>query len=428
MSGKDLSPEQRLNRISEHGLCIGCGLCQSVAGPDRVRMAVTPEGYERPVIHGALDHETVDRIYDVCPSTRVEGLPEALVGADTTIDPVWGPYLRIVLSHAADPDVRHKASTGGVLSALAAYLLDSGRVEFILHVAAGANPMGGERHVSIDRAGVMQAAGSRYGPAAPLLDIGNVLDRGRSFAFIGKPCDIAALRNLARHDPRVDELCRYMLTLVCGGYMEAKAMRRFLAGEGIKEQDVTSFRYRGHGCPGLTRIETKDGRVIEKNYLDMWGEDDTAWGLPFRCKVCPDGIGEAADIAASDTWPGGAPTWEGQEEDKGTNAVLARSAAGLELLEAAVRDGALVDGGEIGPRVMDDYQPHQVKKKLSVWSRYAGLKAAGRLVPEVARLRIADLARQRSFADNLAQARGTRQRVHEGRTSEETPRDRADEE
>ena len=270
----------------------------------------------------------------------------------------------------------------------------------------------------------MKAAGSRYGPAAPLIDIGDVLDRGRPFAFIGKPCDIAALRNLARHDARVGDLCKYMLTPVCGGYMEANAMRRFLDGQGIEEQDVTSFRYRGYGCPGLTRIETKDGRVIEKNYLDMWGEDDTAWGLPFRCKVCPDGIGEAADIAASDTWPGGAPSWEGQEDDKGTNAVLARSAAGVELLEAAVRDGALVDAGDIGPRVMDDYQPHQVKKKLSVWSRYAGLKAAGRLVPEVKRLRIADLARQRSFADNLAQARGTRQRVHEGRTSEPTPRAR----
>ena len=423
MSGAGLSPEQRLNRISEHGLCIGCGLCQSVAGPERVRMAMTPEGYERPVIRGALDHETVDRIYDVCPATRIEGLPDALIAPETTVDPVWGPCLRIVLSHAADPDVRYKASTGGVLSALAAYLLDTGRVEFILHVAAGANPMGGERHVSIDRAGVMQAAGSRYGPAAPLVDIDGILGRGRPFAFIGKPCDVAALRNLARHDARVGALCKYMLTPVCGGFMEAAAMRGFLAGMEIEERDVTAFRYRGHGCPGLTRIETADGRVIEKNYLDMWGEDDTAWGLPFRCKVCPDGIGEAADIAASDTWPGGAPGWEGQDEDEGTNAVLARSPAGLELMEAAVRDGALVDAGDIGPREMDDYQPHQVKKKLSVWSRYAGLKAAGRLVPDVRRLRIEELARERSFADNLAQARGTRLRVRQGRTSEPTPRD-----
>ena len=380
MSGRDpgLTPEQRLNRISEHGLCIGCGLCQSVAGQERVRMAMTPQGHERPVIRGDLDHETVDRIYDVCPATRIEGLPEALIAPETTVDRVWGPYLRIMLGHAADPDVRHKAATGGVLSALAAYLLDTGRVEFILHVAASrANPLGGERHISIDPAGVMQAAGSRYGPAAPLIDIGDVLGRGRPFAFIGKPCDIAALRNHARHDARVDALCKYMLTPVCGGFMEAQGMRGFLAGLEIEEDDVTLFRYRGYGCPGPTRIETADGRVIEKNYLDMWGEDESAWSLPFRCKVCPDGIGEAADIAASDTWPGGSPARDGQAEDKGTNAVLARTRAGLELMEAAVRDGALVDAGDIGPRDMDDYQPHQVAKKLSVWSRYAGLQGGG---------------------------------------------------
>ena len=39
----------------------------------------------------------------------------------------------------------------------------------------------------------------------------------------------------------------------------------------------------------------EQGRVVELDYLDMWGEDDSAWSLPFRCKVCPDGIGEAAE-------------------------------------------------------------------------------------------------------------------------------------
>ena len=66
----------------------------------------------------------------------------------------------------------------------------------------------------------------------------------------------------------------------------------------------------------LARIEAKDGRVVEKDYLEFWGEDASAWSLPFRCKVCPDAIGEAADLAAADTWPGGAPKPEDLEEDE----------------------------------------------------------------------------------------------------------------
>ena len=174
--------------------------------------------------------------------------------------------------------------------------------------------------------------------------------------------------------------------------------------------------------PRPTRIETADGRVIEKNYLDLWGEDESARSLPFRCKICPDGIGEAADIAASDTWPGGAPSLEGQAEDRGVNGVIARTRAGLELLDAAVRDGALVVEGAMTPRDLDDYQPHQVSKKLAVRARLLGLRTVGRLVPEVRRLRIEELAQEAGRAENLRQARGTRRRAREGRSSEPTPR------
>jgi coenzyme F420 hydrogenase subunit beta len=413
----------RFYRIAEDGLCIGCGLCQSVAGPDLIRMARTPEGAERPVVHGELDDETVDRIYDVCPGTRIEGLPEVLIGEETEVDPAWGPYLRIVRAFAAEPEVRFKGATGGILTALAIYLLESRRVDFILHATASkTNPTWGERHLSFDRAAVMEGAGSRYGPTAPLVDFGAVLDPGRPFAFVGKPCDVAAVRNYARSDPRVEQLCKFQMVPVCGGFMEPSGMRRFLASLNITEEELTGFRYRGHGCPGPTRIETRDGRVIEKTYLDMWGEDESAWSLPFRCKVCPDGIGEAADIAASDTWPGGSPTWEGQADDPGTNGVVARTRAGLELLEAAARDGAIVIEREITPRDMDLYQPHQVNKKHAVWARYVGLRTAGQLVPEVRRLRIEELARANGLAANLHEARGTRRRARQGRTREPRPR------
>ena len=189
------TPAERLNAIVEQGLCIGCGLCQSVAGKNRIRVTKTLNGYLTPVVEGELDHETVDRIYAVCPGTRVEGLPEKLVEPDTHHDNVWGPWRRIVRAWAADPELRFEGSTGGVLTALAAYLLASKRVDFILHVkTSSSEPSFGESTLSFTEADVLEAAGSRYGPAAPLLDIAEVLDRNQPFAFIAKPCDIGALR------------------------------------------------------------------------------------------------------------------------------------------------------------------------------------------------------------------------------------------
>ena len=70
------SPEDRLYAIVEQGMCIGCGLCESLAGSDVVQMQVVESGFERPVAVGPLTHESVDAIYDTCPGTRVEGLPD----------------------------------------------------------------------------------------------------------------------------------------------------------------------------------------------------------------------------------------------------------------------------------------------------------------------------------------------------------------
>jgi len=213
------SPEDRLYRIVEHGMCTGCGLCQSVAGPNRVRVRKVTSGYERPVAVGPLDNETVGRTYDVCPGIRVEGLPEDLA-AGAKRDLIWGPWRRMVLGWAGDAAVRHRGATGGVLTALGQYLLRSGRVDFVLHARPGrAEPSFGERHVSVTEADVQAGASSRYSPTAPLIDFREILDRDRPFTFTGKPCDVSGIRNYAHIDSRVRELMRYVLAMVCVGYM-----------------------------------------------------------------------------------------------------------------------------------------------------------------------------------------------------------------
>jgi len=409
----------RMNAIAEQGLCIGCGICQAIASAGNIRMQITATGDERPVVVGELDDATVDNIYAVCPGVHVEGLPVKEVTPATTVDKIWGPHLRIVRAWAGDAVTRFEGSTAGVLTALARFMLADGRVDFILHVKASTvEPTFGERHLSFTVADVLQAAGSRYGPTAPLLDVDTVLARGRPFAFIGKPCDIAALRNFGRFDARVDALVKYWLTPVCGGFMPPAGLDEFLARHGIARDDITAMRYRGRGCPGPTRIETA-AAAHDFDYLDMWGEDASGWRLPFRCKICPDGIGEAADIAAADTWPGGSPTREKAAADPGVNAVIARTAAGCELLTAAADAGAVVIERETTVAELNAYQPHQARKKYTAYDRHRGAEDAGRIGIQTKRLRIAELAAERPAAARAKQREGATRRAVDAR--EPTP-------
>jgi len=399
-----------LDEIVQAGLCIGCGLCESVAGPDRVRIVMTPEGRERPAAKSPLDDATLALINAVCPGLTVEGPDPAASAGEVRWDTIWGPAVRIAKGHAADPAVRFNGSAGGVLSALAIYLLETGRVDFILHVAASTEqPMRTRRQLSFDRAQVMAAAGSRYGPAAPLVDFTELLEGGRPFAVIGKPCDVAAVRSLARHDPRVERLVRYILAFVCGGASEFAKTRDLVEGFGLAEDDVSLLRYRGLGNPGLTRVETKDGRTFSTTYRDLW-RDEGKWMLQFRCKICADAIGELADLAVSDVWPGGAPTGE----DAGFNGLIARTPKGRALLEDAARDGALIVLEELDFRDLDGVQPHQVYKKQAVAARLDAMRDAGAPIPSFSGLRLGEAAATTDAGTLRANYQGMRERLDAG--------------
>lgn len=405
------SPRDRFDRIVRDGLCIGCGLCASLLG-DKVQIARAGDGELRPRVCDALTDADVDLVYDTCPGTRCEALAAGEAAVAPYHDLVWGPYQSLSLAWASEPEVRFEGSTGGVLTALGRYLLEAGEVAFVLHVKASEQqPTHGEARLSFTAAEVLSGAGSRYGPTAPLVGLSAALDREEPFAVIAKPCDLNAIRNLARRDARVDRWIRFQLAPVCGGYMPDRSMGCFLADQGVEREQVTALRYRGRGCPGATTVTTADGVVREFHYLDFWGEDESAWSLPSRCKICPDGIGEAADIVAADTWPRATPDRERSLTDPGTNAVMARTARGETLLRAATAAGFLTAGRTVGVDYLNETQPHQVTKKRFMRARFDGMARAGRLVPQAVGLRLDALYAENDPAENRRQEEGAFQRA-----------------
>lgn len=355
----------KLQEIVEAGLCIGCGLCASIA--DGVTMEMTETGVERPTDADIPDHQLA-LINAVCPGLVVE------LDTDVPSDPTWGPALAIVKGYAADPEVRHQAATGGVLTALGQHLVASDRVAYVLHVAVDADdPLSWTATTSRDPAAVLAASGSRYGPAAPLTGFMEALAVGERFAVIAKPCDAAAVRNLANQDERVDELVDCILVMACGGASKMTKSWSLLDQFGVDRAEVASIRYRGFGNPGPTSVVTRSGQRHETTYLELWA-DEGSWDLQWRCKVCPDGMGEVADLVVLDCWPGGVPTGE----DDGFSGIIARTPVGKQLLDEAVEAEVLMLTEEGLPRdVLEVWQPHQSRRKKAVPARLAAMQDAG---------------------------------------------------
>jgi coenzyme F420 hydrogenase subunit beta len=358
-----------LRRVVAGQLCTGCGLCAGVS-LGAVTMETLPPGYARPVQHRPLPDAAERAIAEACPGAVIAPWP-----TEAFVDPSWGPYRRVCVGWASDPDLRFTASSGGALSALLVHALRSGLTDRVIHVGADPDqPMRNQVLVSTSEAQVIAGAGSRYASSSPLADIETQLSSGGRFVFVGKPCDVSALRRLAALDRQVARSVAFTLSFFCAGVSSYAAGSRILARLGVEADDVAAFRYRGHGWPGAATATLQTGQTAELSYEESWGAI-LSKEVQFRCKICPDAVGGVADIACGDAWIGAdARGYPSFAEADGRSLVIIRTAAGERLAEAAVAAGALVleplDVDEI-----DRMQPGQARRKRLVRSRTLALAA-----------------------------------------------------
>ncbi|MGH6740708.1 MAG: coenzyme F420 hydrogenase/dehydrogenase beta subunit N-terminal domain-containing protein, partial [Bradyrhizobium sp.] len=166
-----------------------------MAGRERVEMRLTSFGQIRPHTKQHLEQAEMARILAVCPGLHIRGPAPFAAGEAGLLDPDFGPIKSLQRVWAGEEKIRFHAAAGGSLTALGRYLLKSGEVDAVLHVAASkTEPALTDAKISRTPDEVTQGAQSRYGPAAPLVHVKALLEQGLRFAVIAKPCDIAAIR------------------------------------------------------------------------------------------------------------------------------------------------------------------------------------------------------------------------------------------
>jgi len=383
--------------------CAGCGLCESVF-PDRVVMAEDPEGFLRPMVTAPVDRAMLERM---CPlrSSNAEYAPT-----------MWGRCESVLVGSAADATVRRRGSSGGVTTAVLLYLLESGRVDAVVQVGADLDdPLKNRVYVNASAEEVLRCAGSRYAPSAPLVGLPALLGDGRRYAFVGKPCDVRALRNYlaAREDLRSE--VPFTLSFFCAGVPSYRATERVVEALGLRPAEVSEFTYRGNGWPGPTTARSVGGEVRTMSYDESWGGILGQY-VQSCCRWCADGVGEFADIASGDAWfltPGGVPDFA---ERDGRNVVLVRSAAASAVIEEMRAQGllALSDFGA-DTASLRAMQPYQFTRRGTMLGKVVGLRITGAWAPKYRPQTLLAWARQAGWRANLRSLVGTVVRRLRGR-------------
>lgn len=395
--------QREIDAVLARDSCTGCGMCAQL--DSGISMALDGAGYLRPSPSGPS--APIDGAAEIfrrsCPGVRVH-VPTPAPGA--TRDPLMGSALDVWRAWATDESMRLAGSSGGVLTALHAWLIAEGRAARIVGAAAGNEPRRTVPVTIMSRGDALAAAGSRYAPVGVLANP----DALGADAIVGKPCEIAAARrsseDLVAGEPPL------LLSFFCAGTPSQHATDALLTSLDIAVDDpVTALRYRGNGWPGRFTA-TSAQRTVSADYDESWGKTlgpATQW----RCKMCPDGVGESADIVCADSWETderGYPTFA---EGAGMSALIVRTERGRRVIAEALRAGVI----EVEPLKMSQLvaaQPLQVNRRRFLWARILGSRLAGRPTPSY---RGFGLLRFALFAPRTAlrTARGTYRRVKSAR-------------
>jgi coenzyme F420 hydrogenase subunit beta len=191
------------------------------------------------------------------------------------------------------------------------------------------------------------------------------------------------------------------------------------AHHGVAREDVVGFQWRGDGWPGPTRVVSRAGEVFDMSYDEAY-YDPSPWTRPYdlqwRCKMCPDAIGEVADIAAPDGWilRDSKPI---HEEADGVNVSVVRTRAGQQLFARAVQAGYL-ESAPMTFEELDVMHYDHLPRKLGHPARRLGMAALGQPVPRVRGYRSWTTIRYAGLRHVLSAFLGTVKRVRAGRNRE----------
>jgi coenzyme F420 hydrogenase subunit beta len=353
--------------VVDWDLCIGCGACFFACQKGSVTLVnIESEGI-RPRFEGECGSCTA--CLNICPGNRVDApLPQASARKTDDGQDEFGPALEIWEGFAGDPEIRFSASSGGLITAIALYCLEREGMGSVLHTAMDESKPWTNRTVqSHDRSELLARSGSRYAPSSPCEGLRGVKESPKPCVVIGKPCDASAVAMLSSVSPELDRKIGLNLTFFCAGTPSTRGTLDLINLLGTAPDQISSVRYRGRGWPGRFSVSSKNG-TDEKSlsYQDSWGR--LSKYRPWRCHLCPDGLGSSADISCGDAWER-----FGDASDIGRSIVIVRTERGRAILRRAIK-ARYVELEPVGPQVVIAAQENLLRRRKELFGRLLAMK------------------------------------------------------
>jgi coenzyme F420 hydrogenase subunit beta len=288
-----------IGEVIKTGLCLGCGVCAFLDSIEKMTFSKRHD-HNIPVLN---DKNYKNKLaFEICPGKGYNIVEESenlynQAQYDLELGYIYNQYA----AFSNDKEIMKSASSGGIMSQIANYLLEKKIVDRVLTSQFKFNS--GVSTVCIlakNKTEILQSQGSKYCPVDLAEAIREIKYQNYRVAIIGTPCQIAGIRSIQRNDKEFSQKVIITIGNFCGGIKKFKNINLIAKRKGINPKKIDFFRFRGNGQPGSMLIKENSGKMVEIPYPKYVGLNGLSKHL--RCHLCVDATGELADIACGDAW------------------------------------------------------------------------------------------------------------------------------
>jgi len=321
------------NNVTNSGFCVGCGTCVSMCGHGTIEMRFDTTGKYEPFYSNEESCTACGLCVKVCPFLS-ENDNEDVIGARKFSESESihhkaevGYYLQSYVGYAGYK-TRLNGGSGGGLSELLKWLLETDRIDKIVTVESTENPNKLFQYTIIDTAeDVDRCAKSAYYP----VELSSVLEQVRKskdmrYAIVALPCAAKAIELAKKTSAKLKRNILFTFGIVCG-QTKTKKYTEFLINEmNIELAQVKSVSYRkkvpdypstNYAFKVTQNDNTSTSRMWEDGISNIWIND---FAKVNSCNYCDDIFAECSDVVFMDAW---LPDYT--DDYKGTNLTINRN-------------------------------------------------------------------------------------------------------
>lgn len=371
-----------IGSVVENDLCTQCGACAAMC-PHKTIEIVRDEHYRFfPQVRDESLCQTQCKslCVDVCAGVQEdpslwENNPIVL---DTYEDFCGGDITHTWIGYSTDEAIRARGTSGGLVTGLLVYLLESGQIDGALLV--GANKKDPKQHditIARSREELEDAWGSKYYPMPIGERFRELVSAKEKFAVVLLGCHMRSLRLMERKLPRLASSIVLRIGLICGYCAGFKAIDDQARDWELDLETNRRIDYREGKWPGNVRIETPETtkKTLIYNFLTR-----IPFTTNYRCTICSDLMNETADVVVGDAW---LKELTGRK-DEGWSVIAVREPKVVPLIESAIRDGALhLEEADTETFVRSQEKPMRYKKHALATRLQFARKVMGRTLPNV---------------------------------------------